>query len=83
MSTLTVLEETFAPDLSGMVDVLRRMIRLIFPASVHLKYTLYRQQVTTTQIEYWADVHLIGLPPGERRPNLCKGRSMAAPTLAF
>ena len=83
MSTLAVLEETCALDLSGMVEVLRRMIGLIFPTSVHPRYTLYRQQVTTTRVEYWADVQLLGLPSGEKRPNLFKGRSMATPALAF
>ena len=83
MTTLTVLEETCALDLSGMVEVLRRMISLIFPTSVHPRYTLYRQQVTTTRVEYWADIQLLGLLPGEKRPNLFKGRSMATPALAF
>ena len=83
MQPPVVREETATPELTGMVDVLRRMIHQLHPPSVYPKYTLFQQRATPTQKEYWADIHLIGLAPDDARPCFFQGRSMATPALAY
>ena len=83
MQSPVVREETATPELTGMVDVLRRMIHQLHPPSVYPKYTLFQQRATPTQKEYWADIHLIGLAPDDARPCFFQGRSMATPALAL